>query len=86
MEEIKISWQLISVIGGFCGVIAAMVKWYGGRIHDLLDKLVDTVNEHSAVIKVESKRNDDQDETLDKHERDISSLKERVWEVRYKKA
>lgn len=83
MEET--TWQLLGVVGTFCGIIAAMVKWYGGRIHDLLDRLVDTVNTHTTEITVERHRNNGQDERLDDHEKDISSLKERVWEVRYTK-
>lgn len=68
------------------GIIGAMVRWYGGRIHDLLDKLVLTVNEHTTVIRIEQKRNDDQDVKIDKNSDDIEEIKEIVYQVRYKRA
>lgn len=86
MEEIKITWQELTFIGAFCGIIIALVKFIANDIRDSVKKLVDKTNGHTVELAVEAKRNDDQDETLDKHEKDISSLKERVWEVRYKKA
>lgn len=85
MEKPELTWQLIGVIGFFVGIIGAMVRWYGSRIHDLLDKLVITVNEHTTVIKIEQKRNDDQDEQLDKHETEIDNIKEVIYQVRYRK-
>lgn len=86
MEKPELTWQLLSVMGGFMGVIGAMVRWYGSRIHDLLDKLVLTVNEHTTVIRIEQKRNDDQDEKLDKHAEDIEEIKEVIYQVKYRKA
>lgn len=85
MEEVRVSWQLVSVIGAFCGVIVAMVKWYGGRIHALLDKLVDTTNGHTTEITVERHRNNEQDDRLDDHDEEISTLRERVFQVTYRK-
>lgn len=86
MEEIKVTWQLLTLMGTFCGIIIALVKYIGNRIQSSVDRLVDTTNGHTVELAVESKRNDDQDETLQRHGKDIDSLKERVWEVRYKKA
>lgn len=85
MEKAEVYW-LLGIVGTFCGVIAAMVKWYAGRIHDSFDKLVETTNSNTTIIAVESKRNDNQDDRLDKHDEDIDSIKEKIWEVRYKRA
>lgn len=84
MEEIKITWQLLGLIGAFCGIIVGLVKWVANGIRDSVKKLVDTTNSHTTEITVERFRNDGQDQTLEKHGKDIDSLKERVWEVRYK--
>lgn len=85
MEEIKITWQLLTLIGAFCGIIIALVKLVANDIRDSVKKLVNTTNSHTTEITVERFRNDEQDQTLEKHGKDIDSLKERVWEVRYKK-
>lgn len=85
MEKPELTWQLLSVMGAFMGIIGAMVRWYGSRIHDLLDKLVLTVNEHTTVIRIEQKRNDDQDDKLDKHAEDIEEIKEVIYQVKYRK-
>jgi hypothetical protein len=84
MEKTEVYW-LLGIVGTFCGIIAAMVKWYAGRIHDSFDKLVQTTNTNTTVLAVESKRNDNQDDRLDKHEDDIDHLKERVYQVTYKR-
>lgn len=85
MEEIKVTWQMLSIMGVFCGGIVALVKVIANDIRDSVKKLVDTTNTHTTEITVERFRNNDQDETLEKHGKDIDSLKERVWEVRYTK-
>lgn len=86
MEKITIDWQLIGIVGSFCGIIFAMMKWYGDRLHSSFDKLVDNVNEHTTIIKIEQRRNDDQDEQLDKHSEDIEEIKEVIYQVKYRKA
>lgn len=76
----------MTIVGGMSGIILALVKWLGNRIHTSIDKLITTTNIHTTEITVERFRNDDQDQTLEKHQTDINSLKERVWQVTYKKA
>lgn len=85
MDEIKITWQELTFIASFCGIIIALVKFIANDIRDSVKKLVDKTNGHTVELAVESKRNDDQDETLQKHGKDIESIKERVWQVRYTK-
>jgi hypothetical protein len=63
-----------------------MVRWYAGRLHSSVDKLIDVTNSHTTVIAVEQKRNDDQDKRLDDHHGDIQSIKEKIWQVTYKRA
>lgn len=86
MEKIEITGILIAIIGGFCGIIVGMVAWYNNRLNTSMDKLIDTVNGHTTVIAVEQKRNDGQDERLDEHDEEIDALKEKIYEVRYKRA
>lgn len=85
MEKAEVYW-LLGIVGTFCGIIAGMVKWYAGRIHTSFDKLVETTNTNTTVIAVESKRNDNQDDRLDKHEGDIDTIKEVIYQVKYKRA
>jgi hypothetical protein len=84
MEKTEVYW-LLGIVGTFCGVIAGIVKWYANRLHDSVDKLIDTTNINTTVIAVESKRNDHQDGRLDRHEDEIDTLKEKVFQVTYKK-
>ncbi len=85
MEKTEVYW-LIGIVGTFCGIIIAMVRWYAGRLHNSVDKLIDVTNSHTTVIAVEQKRNDDQDKRLDDHHGDIQSIKEKIWQVTYKRA
>lgn len=85
MEEIKITWQLLGVCGAFCGVIVGIVKWVANDIRDSVKKLVDTTNSHTTEITVERYRNNNQDERLDGHDEEISTLRERVFQVTYRK-
>jgi hypothetical protein len=84
MEKDEVYW-LLGIVGSFCGIILAMVTWYAGKIHGSFTKLVDTTNTNTTVIAVESKRNDSQDNRLDRHDDDIDTLKERVYQVTYTK-
>lgn len=86
MEEVKITWQLLTLIGAFCGVIVALVKYHQNKIHDSVDKLVEKTNMNTKDIAVESERNDNQDNRLNKHEGEIDTLKEKVFQVTYKRA
>lgn len=92
MEKTEVYW-LIGIVGTFCGVILGMVRHYAGRMDHSIDKLIDVTNSHTTVIAVETTRNDDQDDKLDnhetrlnKHDDEIDSIKEKIWEVRYKRA
>lgn len=85
MGKTEVYW-LLGIVGSFCGVIIAMVRYYASRMDRSVDKLIDTTNGHTTVIAVETKRNDDQDDRLDKHDDEIDSIKEKIWEVRYKRA
>lgn len=85
MEKAEVYW-LLGIVGTFCGVIAGIVKWYASRLHDSVDKLIDTTNINTTVIAVESKRNDHQDDRLNKHEDDIDNIKETIYQVKYKRA
>lgn len=85
MEKTGVYW-LLGIVGSFCGVIIAMVGWYASRMHDTVDKIVDKTNENTTVIAVEQSRNDDQDDRLDKHDDEIHAMKEKVWQVTYKRA
>jgi hypothetical protein len=86
MEEIKITWQLLTLIGAFCGVIVALVKYHQNKIHDSVDKLVEKTNVNTKDIAVESERNDHQDDRLDKHDGEINTLKDHLFQVKYKRA
>jgi hypothetical protein len=86
MEKVEITWGVLGIIGAFCGMIVGMVRWFALDIKHSTNKLIDTVNGHTTVIAVESKRNDDQDDRLDSHDDDIDALKEKIYEVRYKRA
>ncbi len=79
MEEIKITWQLLTLIGFFCGAIVGLVKYIANGIRDSVNKLVDKTNGHTVEIAVH-------DERLDGHDHDIKTLNERVFQVTYKKA
>lgn len=85
MEEIKVTWQLLTMMGAFCGIIIGLVKYIGNRIQSSVDRLVDTTNSHTTEITVERFRNDGQDERLDEHDGKIHAMEQRVWEVTYKK-
>lgn len=90
MEETQVSVPavigiIVAIVGGMSGIILGLVKWLGNRIHNSIDRLIDTTNDHTKIIAVEQERNDTQDDRLDRHEGEIDSLKERVWEVRYKR-
>jgi hypothetical protein len=75
---------IMTIVGAMGGIILGLVKWLGNKMNKSIDKLIDVTNGHTTVIAVEQSRNDNQDERLDKHEDDISAIKERVWEVTYK--
>lgn len=85
MDKTEVYW-LIGIVGTFCGVILGMVRYYAGRMDHSIDKLIDVTNSHTTVIAVEQKRNDDQDDRLNKHEEDIDTIKEKIWQVTYKRA
>lgn len=78
MEEIKITWQLLSIVGIFCGSIIGLVKYLANEIKEEVKKLVDKTNGHTVEIAVH-------DERLDGHDNEINNLKERVFQVTYRK-
>lgn len=85
MGKTEVYW-LLGIVGSFCGVIIGMVRYYASRMDRSVDKLIDTTNGHTTVIAVEQKRNNDQDDRLDKHDDEIDTIKEKIWQVTYKRA